>query len=421
MINVVSIGSRGDIQPYAVLTQALQNAGHAVRLLAPHDFGDLLAPFNIDYVPVGGSVQVLMESDEGKALMKTRNPVSLAKGMFMLAGPMAEKSADATLALSADADVIITAAPSAWLVHSVAEHLEIPMIMTYLQPLMPASEYFSCITPQPPIRLPGSINRFSTWASYTGFWNVIRPVVNRLRREKFDLPAMPRLGSEKPFYESKEPVLMAISEHVVPHSADWHENVHLTGYWTYDNAENYQPSAELTAFLAAGAPPVYIGFGSMQNDDPAATTAIILEALALCGQRGVILTGWGGLDAADLPPTVFKLAHTSHDWLFPQMAAIVHHGGAGTTAAALRSGRPSIVVPFFADQPFWGQRVHALGVGPQPLPRRKLSAEALAAAIMTAIDTPEIVAAAATLGDKLQAENGAQRAVEVIETLLAKN
>lgn len=169
------------------------------------------------------------------------------------------------------------------------------------------------------------------------------------------------------------------------------------------------------AFLESGPPAVYVGFGSIAGSDPAATTKVVLNALELSEQRGVLATGCGGLAADTLPETVFKLESAPHDLLFPRMAAVVHHGGAGTTAAGLRAGKPSVICPFFGDQPFWGKRVHDLGVGPAPLPQKKLTADALAAAIGRAATDNGIRQKAQVLGQKLQAEDGAGVAVQVIQ------
>jgi len=152
----------------------------------------------------------------------------------------------------------------------------------------------------------------------------------------------------------------------------------------------------------------------MSSHDAEGTAAVVLEALELSRQRGVLLTGWGGLAQSRLPDTVFKVESVSHEWLFPHMAAVVHHGGAGTTASGLRAGVPSIIIPFFGDQPFWGRRVHELGVGPKPIPRRALSAERLAAAIRVACSDPSMKQRAAALGRRIQAEDGLGRAVEAL-------
>jgi UDP:flavonoid glycosyltransferase YjiC (YdhE family) len=192
----------------------------------------------------------------------------------------------------------------------------------------------------------------------------------------------------------------------------------VTGFWYLDQPEGYAPPVELARFLAAGEPPVYIGFGSMSTRDPRRTGELALRALELSGRRGVLMRGWGGLDADDLSPGVTLIDETPHAWLFPQLAAVVHHGGAGTTGAGLRAGVPAVVVPFFADQPFWVERVAGLGAGPAPIPRRRLSAEALARAIEQAT-TAEMRARAAELGRHIAGEDGVGAAVKQIERIVA--
>ena len=167
-------------------------------------------------------------------------------------------------------------------------------------------------------------------------------------------------------------------------------------------------------FLEAGSPPVYIGFGSMSSREPEATTRLVIEALRRVGQRAILLSGWGGLQKTDLPDMVFMGESLPHAWLFPRVAAVVHHGGAGTTAAGLRAGVPSITVPFFGDQPFWGRRIAELGVGPEPIPRRRLTVERLASAIQQAVGDDGMRLRAAKLGARIRAEDGIAGAVEII-------
>jgi sterol 3beta-glucosyltransferase len=172
-------------------------------------------------------------------------------------------------------------------------------------------------------------------------------------------------------------------------------------------------------FLEAGPPPVYVGFGSMSSRDPESTTEIVLKALKRSGQRGLVASGWGGLKSVDLPDGVFKLESVPHDWLFPRIAAVVHHGGAGTTAAGLRAGVPSVLVPHFGDQSFWARQVVRLGVGPKAIPRNRLTAQKLCAAIVTAITDENIQAHATALGERIRTEDGVGQAVEVVERGLA--
>jgi UDP:flavonoid glycosyltransferase YjiC (YdhE family) len=215
-------------------------------------------------------------------------------------------------------------------------------------------------------------------------------------------------------------VLYGYSRHVWPPPGGWDATNHVTGYWFLDAHADWLPPQDLLEFLDAGDPPVYVGFGSMGNRNPAEAAEITLQALQRAGQRGVLAAGWGGLSPAELPESVYMTSSIPHNWLFPRMAAVVHHGGAGTTAAGLRAGIPSIVVPFMGDQPCWGQRVAALGVGPRPIPRRKLTVEALAAAIGQAIHDSQMRQRARQLGENIRDEHGVANAVAIVRKLLPR-
>jgi sterol 3beta-glucosyltransferase len=182
-----------------------------------------------------------------------------------------------------------------------------------------------------------------------------------------------------------------------------------------DSAPGWTPSPELRDFLDAGPPPVYIGFGSMAGRNPERLGALVLDALARSGCRGIVATGWGGLAQQALPEHVFALREAPHDWLFPRVAAVVHHGGAGTTAAGLRAGKPSVICPFFADQPFWGRQVHRLGAGPEPVAQKRLTSERLAQAITRAVTDPTLLRAAQDIQRELRAERAIEATVTWIE------
>jgi UDP:flavonoid glycosyltransferase YjiC (YdhE family) len=214
--------------------------------------------------------------------------------------------------------------------------------------------------------------------------------------------------------------LYGYSPHLVPKPPDWGDNHHVTGFWFFGATPGWAPPPGLEDFLAAGPPPVYVGFGSMHNRDAAAVTALVHEALGRAGQRGVLYTGWGGLREVPRSDRVFAVGAVPHDWLFPRVAAAVHHGGAGTVAASLRAGVPSVLVPFMADQPFWARRVFALGAAPPPVPRKRLTAERLTAAIHAAVTDPAIRRNAADLGGKVRAEDGVDRAVEMFERYVGR-
>jgi UDP:flavonoid glycosyltransferase YjiC (YdhE family) len=231
-----------------------------------------------------------------------------------------------------------------------------------------------------------------------------------------ELPAAPFFGAYNSPHLQRFPVLYGFSPSIINPPSDW-QNTHVTGYWFLDEDPNWTPSKDLMDFLLEGAPPVFIGFGSMGNRNPEATADLVLQAIAIAGQRAILQSGWGGLSKRDLPDTVFILDSIPHSFIFPYMAAVVHHGGAGTTSAALRAGVPSIVIPFFGDQPFWGNRIAELGCGTEPIPRKKLTAENLAEAIQMAVTDRSTCETAANLGEKIRAENGIAKAVAIVNQL----
>lgn len=196
---------------------------------------------------------------------------------------------------------------------------------------------------------------------------------------------------------------------LIPKPKDWGQHISISGFYFLSLASSYTPDPELAAYLAAGPPPVYIGFGSIVVDDPDAMTKMIFEAVKIAGVRALVSKGWGGLgaDALGVPEGVFMLGNVPHDWLFQHVAAVCHHGGAGTTAAGIATGKPTVVVPFFGDQPFWGAMVARAGAGPPPIPYKQLTAEKLAAALTEALK-PETLAKAKEYGLKIKEEKGTE-------------
>jgi UDP:flavonoid glycosyltransferase YjiC (YdhE family) len=273
------------------------------------------------------------------------------------------------------------------------------------------------------------------------FWHLNRLGTAWLRRKaSVAQPALIPVLEEWPFWRGdpylaeiagagcascswQTPILYGISPHVLPRPADWDANTHLTGYWFLDTPADYAAPPELERFLADGPPPVYVGFGSVISRDLRRLTRVAVEALAISRQRGVLLSGWGGLGAArDWPAgqmkNVYVLDSVPFDWLFARVTAAVHHGGVGTTAYALRAGIPSAFAPFAADQPFWARRLHALGASPAPVAPQNLTAARLARAITLAVEDEAMRAQARALGERIRAEDGVGAAVRLIESYL---
>lgn len=209
----------------------------------------------------------------------------------------------------------------------------------------------------------------------------------------------------------------------MPKPKDWGRHINVTGFSFLSTSSTYRPPQKLLDFIHAGKPPVYIGFGSIVVDDPQALTTTILEAIEIAKVRAVVARGWCDLGggARSLPANVFMLDSCPHDWLFPQVSCVVHHGGAGTTAAGLAAGKPTVIVPFFGDQPFWGEMVFRMGAGPQPIPIKELSASRLATAIVSATTSATTSASALGLATCIAAEDGARAAVDSFHAQLPQS
>jgi sterol 3beta-glucosyltransferase len=302
-----------------------------------------------------------------------------------------------------------------FLARSLSEKTGISLVLAYNLPITPTREFAGALLPGLGSFFGGALNWLSHWLSLQIVWQAYRPVDRQVRGKLLGLPPAPLMGPLRTDGSRDSPVLYGISPSVIRPPADWDAaRVHLTGYWFLDPPGGWKPPEALDRFLAGGGPPVYIGFGSMASRDPEATAVTVLQAVNRAGQRAIIHRGWGGMHAEELPDSVFMIDSVPHSWLFPRVAAVVHHGGAGTTAAGLASGVPSIVVPFHGDQPFWGQRVAELGAGPAPIPRKKMTVGRLAAAIDAVLTDTAMRGRAAELGARIRSEDGIARAVYLI-------
>lgn len=415
-ITVFAAGSRGDIQPCIALGRGLQSAGYRVSLAAPEDFADFVRRHGVDFYPLRGDIQKIMASDTGRRFMASggANPIRSIRAIRTMLAPVVRKMADDAHKACRGADAIICLGVLAAFGHSIAEALHIPMLTIEPAPLLPTKVFAA---PSWPLQrdLGGLHNYLSGVAMLQVVWQWYRPFVNEFR-QGLGLPAYSVASFQRILRST--PMVSGYSPSIIPHPADWPESVHVTGYLFLDSQADWQPPTELEAFLEAGDPPVYIGFGSMAGRHPERLAGLILEALARSRQRGVLLTGWGGLRADAAPANVFVLDSAPHSWLFPRMAAVVHHGGAGTTAEGLRAGVPTVILPFAFDQSFWGARVKALGLGPEPIPQKKLTADRLAHAITIAVTDQAMRRRASACGEAIRAENGTDNAVRIIQRYL---
>ncbi|MFZ1757455.1 MAG: glycosyltransferase, partial [Caldilineaceae bacterium] len=380
-LTIIASGSRGDVQPYVALGKGLQQAGHGVRLLTHENYATLVAAHELEFWPMRGDVQAVAQSAEMQALLEKGNFLAITAHTAKLAKEAALHWAEDGLASCQGTDLILAGIGGMNTGIALAEKLGIPFVQAPVVPFTPTAAFPGALFPQAVGRLGGTVNRFSHHLVRQVMWQGFRGADSAARQQVLGLPPAPFFGPYRSPSLVGQPVLCGVSPSVIPQPADWGENVHMTGYWFLDAEDDWTPPPALADFLAAGPPPVAIGFGSMSNRNPAEMTRLLVAALAQAGQRAVLLSGWQGMATTDLPDSILMIESAPHAWLFPRTAATVHHGGAGTTAAALRAGKPSLVIPFFGDQPFWGQRIADLGVGPAPIPRKRLAVDNLAQAI----------------------------------------
>jgi len=405
-IVVIVIGSRGDIQPFLKIGKILRNDyGHRVRIATHPAFKEFVEKDSgLEFFSVGGDPSELMafmvknpglipSLDTVKAGEIGRRRASMYemfKGMWRACINATDDEHDkANMKMMGDknpfvADAIIANPPSFAHVH-IAERLGIPLHMMFTFPYSPTVQF-----PHPL----ANIKRSNADYNYTNFmsyplvelmtWQGLGDLVNKFRVRSLGLEPVSTLWAPGQLYRLKVPYTYMWSPSLVPKPGDWGPEIDIAGFVFLELADNFKPPEKLTEFLNAGPAPVYIGFGSIVVDDPDQFTQLIFEAVKLAGVRALVSKGWGGLggDDIDLPHNIYMLDNTPHDWLFPKVSAVIHHGGAGTTAIGLKCGKPTMIVPFFGDQPFWGSMVSKARAGAfECIPYKKLTSEKLAEGI----------------------------------------
>ncbi|GFP91060.1 sterol 3-beta-glucosyltransferase ugt80a2 [Phtheirospermum japonicum] len=409
-IVMLIVGTRGDVQPFVAIGKRLQDYGHRVRLATHSNFKEFVLTSGLEFYPLGGDPKVLagyMVKNKGflpsgpSEIPIQRN--QMKEIIYSLLPACKEPDIDSGIPFKADA---IIANPPAYGHTHVAEALKVPIHIFFTMLWTPTSEF-----PHPLSRVKQSAGyRLSYQIVDSLIWLGIRDMINDVRKKKLKLRPVTYLSGSQGS-ESDIPYGYIWSPHLVPKPKDWGPKVDVVGFCFLDLASNYQPPESLLNWLKAGPKPIYIGFGSLPVQEPQKMTQIIVQALETTKQRGIINKGWGGLgDLAEEKDFVYLLDNCPHDWLFLQCAAVVHHGGAGTTAAGLKAACPTAIVPFFGDQPFWGDRVHARGVGPLPIPVDEFSLPKLVDAIKFMLH-PKVKERAVELSKAMENEDGVTGAV----------
>jgi UDP:flavonoid glycosyltransferase YjiC (YdhE family) len=412
-LTLFAFGTWGDVRPLVVLGKGLQAAGHNVQIVASQGYEAWVRARHLDFYPLTDDIHKLAT----ELSIDVYNPVQGLQIVRKVLPPVLTRIGLDVLAATRQSDVLLTVEFSIAILLGVLKVNHLQTIVINPAPLTPTGAFASAAVPPIPawFPFPAMHNRLSyTFVQRLQWWLLGGPR-RQLNQTHLGLP-------NSTFQEfqatlAATPTLTVVSPHVVRRPADWDEHQQITGY-LFDDDPAWTPPPALSAFLAAGEPPVYIGFGSMPDRQPAATTRLCIDAVQKTGKRAVMLTGWAGLGAEDVPENIHLLQYAPHSWLFPQMAAVVHHGGAGTTAAGFRAGVPTIIVPHNADQPYWGRLARELGVGTDPIPRGRLTAAKLATAIAQATTNGAIQDRVTALRQKIVAEDGLGEAVKVINSIL---
>ena len=404
------------------LGAGLTRAGHAVRVATHAQFRSVVQGYGLAYAPMALDPPALLHGTAGRSWGAAyNNPLRFMGGLVRAARPAIPQLARDAWTACAQADAVVYN-PLGMVGHHVGEKLGVPTFLAALQPIMPTRHFPSVLAPVN-LRLGGRYNHVSHLATEQAFWQPWRREFNRVRRDLLDLPPLPLSGIGPQLRRQRTPHLYGFSRAVVPPPADWPTWAHVTGYWFPAARKIWRVPPQLEEFLAAGAAPVCVGFSSLRPAEPRRLTQTVVAALRGAGRRGVLLVGWGALE---LQPglhgsDIYVAGAVPHEYLFERAAAVVHPGGAGTSAAALRAGVPSVVVPGFSDQFFWAHRLQQIGVAPPPLKWRELTPQRLASAIDTAVSSEAIRDAVRAAGARVRSEDGVGAAVATIERYLGVN
>ncbi|MDF3142278.1 MULTISPECIES: glycosyltransferase [unclassified Streptomyces] len=396
---IVTSGTTGDVAPFTGVGCQLREAGHQVTVATHEDYRALISECGLGFRPLPGDPQALIPT-HGAGLPRRsdglRGSVAAARAYV----PALTQMADATLEAAREGtDVMVLSSPTAVLGLAVADGLRIPALLALLQPHTPTRSFAPVGLGRHSLGRTG--NLLAGRAQVTLMRLAAGPNVQRLRAE---MGLSPLTSGQRRRMGDSRPVAYGFSPLVIARPPEWPSHVAITGYWWPATPRTWQPDRTLKDFLSAGPPPVFIGFGSMIPGQREQMSQLAVEALRKAGTRGVVQSGWAGVAAHS--DDVLTVGQVAHEWLFPRTAAVVHHAGAGTTAAGLRAGVPAVPTPVYGDQSFWSARLRALGVSPRAVPFSRLTSDTLADAIRAAVHNPVYRRRARLIAGGIAAEDG---------------
>ncbi|KAF2140048.1 glycosyltransferase family 1 protein [Aplosporella prunicola CBS 121167] len=450
-LNVVIhvVGSRGDVQPFVALGKVLKETySHRVRLATHPVFRNFVEENGLEFFSIGGDPSELMafmvknpglmpgfdtlrNGDVGKRRKGIAEMIdgcwksciepndgfgvdtSQQEGENMLNSAYSNPEATAKTGRPFIADAIIANPPSFAHIHC-AEKLGVPLHMMFTMPWSPTQSFQHPLATIQSSNADASLTNYMTYALVDMLtWQGLGDIINKFRQRTLHLDSISAMSAPSMLSRLRVPFTYCWSPALIPKPKDWGNHITISGFYFLNLATNFRPDPDLAAFLDAGPPPVYIGFGSIVVDNPNGMTKLIFEAVQKAGVRALVSKGWGGFGADQLgvPESVFMLGNVPHDWLFKRVSCVVHHGGAGTTAAGIACGKPTVIVPFFGDQPFWGSMVARAGAGPEPIHHKQLTSDNLAEAIQEALK-PTSQERARELAAKISNERGSDEGAQ---------
>ena len=413
-ITMLTIGSTGDVRPYVLLGRELKSRGHEITIATFSGFEKMIGDAGLNYCQLSG--------DAVKVMSNVMKPGVNGVGFL---GELEKSLRDVAPVLLNDlyhacdgADAMMCTYFGS-LYYSIAEKHKIPCIQTHYFPMDPND--LTPISSAPGQHLGKVWNRTSYKLGYLLIGILEKRYLTKWRRDNGMEVRKPQTRPDYRVNGHTVPVIYAVSPMVLPRAKNWGEHIHMSGFWWDDTPVNYTPPKELEEFLAAGEKPIYIGFGSMVSGNMSKTYAKVLKAVRAARVRAVISLGWAAEQMHFKSNSrVYFADYVPHDWLFPRVSAVVHHGGAGTTAAGLRYGKPTLVIPFGGDQPFWGARVNAIGCGPRPIHRDTMTVQRLTRALIDLTGRGSYRVAAEELSQRLRLEKGVQTAADLVEKEIAQ-
>jgi sterol 3beta-glucosyltransferase len=416
-VTLLTAGSRGDVQPYVALAVGLEAAGYRAKIATNDSFQEFVAEFGLEYAQVSQPPRAIRSNRLWRRWQQSGENLAGYIYYFLRIARQSRPTLEAMLddfwSACQGAELIISST-SGFGGPAIAEMLGVPHCWAFIHPMIPTRAFPHFMTPYG-LSLGARLNRLTYLIAERVYWLLFGPALRRWQRAFAARPAIRRPHSNAFLGQGSAVVLCGFSRHVVPPPADWDDRVKLCGYWHLDAPAGWQPPPELIAFLENGPPPVYFSLSGVHYPSREGLVDLVLEALRRTGRRGVLQLGFAAERLADLPDYALPVGAIPHDWLFPRMAAVVHHGGVGTTANALRAGIPSVGVPSYWDQPFWSRRAHRLGVGPKPIPVRQLNGPRLVQALEVMASDSALQRRARTVGEKIRQEDGVASAVYYLE------